>query len=275
MFRRSSKRAFSSTTQTLCFPFSAASISAGASAESWLVRYTVVFSVDDRADPWRRRARTPRRSSRTSRTDAGRDVARARSRRRGRRPAGVREPPLGVRHPRLVLQVGPVERRRAGDVCEVEQAAHRVDAVGRRREPLASGARASPREIELDDLEPHDGAEPALAQLRLDRLEQVVGVVGDLGVAVAREAERRRARRSPSPGRASARKCEITASSGISEAARRRRATKRGRPSGTLTRAKRSSPESGSRTSTPRLSDRPEMYGNGCPGPTASGVSTG
>ena len=25
----------------------------------------------------------------------------------------------------------------------------------------------------------------------------------------------------------------------------------------------------------PRLSERPEMYGNGCPGPTASGVSTG
>ena len=47
MLRRSSKRAFSSTTQTTCFPFSDASISAGASAESWLVRYTVVFSVDD------------------------------------------------------------------------------------------------------------------------------------------------------------------------------------------------------------------------------------
>ena len=52
-------------------------------------------------------------------------------------------------------------------------------------------------------------------------------------------------------------------------------ATKRSRPSGTFTRAKRSSPASGSRTRRPRLSDSPEMYGNGWPGPTASGVSTG
>jgi hypothetical protein len=38
MLHRSSKRALSSTMQTLCLPFSAASINAGASAESWLVR---------------------------------------------------------------------------------------------------------------------------------------------------------------------------------------------------------------------------------------------
>ena len=44
MFRRSSKRAFSSTRQTLCFPSSDASISAGTSGDSSLVRYTVVFS---------------------------------------------------------------------------------------------------------------------------------------------------------------------------------------------------------------------------------------
>ena len=42
MLRRSSKRAFSSTRQTLCFPSSAASISAGTTGESSLVRYTVV-----------------------------------------------------------------------------------------------------------------------------------------------------------------------------------------------------------------------------------------
>ena len=51
--------------------------------------------------------------------------------------------------------------------------------------------------------------------------------------------------------------------------------TKRGSSSGTLTRAKRSSPLSGSRTKSPRLSDSGEIYGNGWPGPTASGVSTG
>ena len=49
----------------------------------------------------------------------------------------------------------------------------------------------------------------------------------------------------------------------------------RGSTSGTLTRANRSSPPSGLRTSTPRLSDSPEMYGNGWPGPTPSGVRTG
>ena len=45
MFRRSSKRAFSSTRHTLCLPSSAASISAGTSGDSSLVRYTVVFSA--------------------------------------------------------------------------------------------------------------------------------------------------------------------------------------------------------------------------------------
>ena len=49
----------------------------------------------------------------------------------------------------------------------------------------------------------------------------------------------------------------------------------RGSTSGTLTRAKRVSPVEGSRTVTPTDRDRFEMYGNGCPGPTASGVSTG
>ena len=51
--------------------------------------------------------------------------------------------------------------------------------------------------------------------------------------------------------------------------------TKRGSVSGTLMRAKRSSPESGSRTNSPSDRESPEMYGNGWPGPTASGVSTG
>ena len=76
------------------------------------------------------------------------------------------------------------------------------------------------------------------------------------------------------PGKSQLRKWEITLSSGRRSPSLPIR-TKRGSVSGTLTRAKRSSPESGSRTVTPRLSERPEMYGNGWPGPTASGVSTG
>ena len=52
--------------------------------------------------------------------------------------------------------------------------------------------------------------------------------------------------------------------------------TNRGRTSfGTLTRANTSWSRSGSWSRTIRLSDRFEMYGNGRPGPTASGVSTG
>ena len=51
--------------------------------------------------------------------------------------------------------------------------------------------------------------------------------------------------------------------------------TSRGTLLGTLTRANRSVRPSGSRTVTARFSDRPEMYGNGCAGSTASGVSTG
>ena len=42
-----------------------------------------------------------------------------------------------------------------------------------------------------------------------------------------------------------------------------------------MTRAKRSSPLARSRTTTAKLSERFEMYGNGCAGSTASGVSTG
>ncbi len=44
---------------------------------------------------------------------------------------------------------------------------------------------------------------------------------------------------------------------------------------GTLTRAKWRWPLTGLRTTTARLSESPEMYGNGCAGSTASGVRTG
>ena len=65
----------------------------------------------------------------------------------------------------------------------------------------------------------------------------------------------------------------MTASRGTSALADRDEA--RSKPSGTFTRANRSSPVSGSRASTPSESESPEMYGNDCPGPTPSGVRTG
>ena len=51
--------------------------------------------------------------------------------------------------------------------------------------------------------------------------------------------------------------------------------TSRGKSGGILTRANRFSPVSGSRRPTAIDSVRVLMYGNGCPGSTASGVSTG
>jgi hypothetical protein len=49
----------------------------------------------------------------------------------------------------------------------------------------------------------------------------------------------------------------------------------RGSTGGTLTRAKCSLPVRGLTRTTARFRERPEMYGNGCAGSTASGVSTG
>ena len=51
--------------------------------------------------------------------------------------------------------------------------------------------------------------------------------------------------------------------------------TNRSSTSGTLTRANRSSPVSGSTAITPSESESPETYGNVWPDPTASGVRIG
>ncbi len=76
------------------------------------------------------------------------------------------------------------------------------------------------------------------------------------------------------PGKSSSSRRAITDSSGAN--APSPIGTKRGSTSaGTFTRAKVSTSDTGSRTKTPIESDRFEMYGNGRPGPTASGVSTG
>ena len=94
-------------------------------------------------------------------------------------------------HPRLVLEVGPVEIGELGHVGEVE---HAVDAehltvadVERVDQPPLH-----PRRHVVRHLEPHDVAEPAPAQLDLHRLEQVVGVVRHLEVGVAGDPERGR-----------------------------------------------------------------------------------
>ena len=76
------------------------------------------------------------------------------------------------------------------------------------------------------------------------------------------------------PGKRSPRWRAITDSSGTNVSSPI--GTNRGSTSfGTFTRANVSTSETGSRTNTPIDSDRFEMYGNGRPGPTASGVRTG
>ena len=136
------------------------------------------------------------------------------------------------------------------------------------------------------DLEAHAGAEAALPDLAVDDRQQVVRLVlEDVHVHVARDAERIAAedlhareeivevrgdellerqeldcvRSAPSPATPS----------------KVAHGTKRGRLSGTLTRANLCSSVSGSRVSTASDSDRFERNGNGWPGSTASGVSTG
>ena len=76
------------------------------------------------------------------------------------------------------------------------------------------------------------------------------------------------------PGKSSSRLAAMTSSSGTKVSAPPA-ARNRGRSGGTLTRANACAGPPGSRSHTARLSDRFEMYGNGWPGSTASGVRTG
>ena len=106
---------------------------------------------------------------------------------------GLRHPGqawLRDRHPRLVLQVGPVEACQLHQVGEVEQALDLVDLVLLDVEAFAQPLQ-HPRRGRGGDLDPDDVAEAPLPQLVLDRLEEVVGVVGELEVGVPGDAEER------------------------------------------------------------------------------------
>ena len=89
-----------------------------------------------------------------------------------------------------MLEIRAVERDELPQVGLVEQALDLVDLVRLhaepRHEPVAHRPRGGARELEADDV-----AHPALPELDLDGLEQVVGVVRDLEVGVARHAEER------------------------------------------------------------------------------------
>ena len=93
-------------------------------------------------------------------------------------------------HPRVLLQLGPVERGELAQLGQVEQAGHEVDLVRGDVEP-ALQLLEHLRRARARDLDAHRIAEAAAAQLELDRLQQVVGLVGDREVGVARDAESR------------------------------------------------------------------------------------
>jgi hypothetical protein len=91
--------------------------------------------------------------------------------------------------PVVDLQVRPVELRQLRDISEVKRAVGRVDElvsdVQTLLQPFAHRTRHRRGHLDTGDL-----AEPPAAQLELDCLEQVVGLVGDLEVGVAGDAER-------------------------------------------------------------------------------------
>ena len=201
MFARSSKRALSSTRQTACLPRSAARISAGTSGESSLVRYTVCLIArtfgSATACSTRRSTELAERVVRVMDQDValahgghhvGLLVALLALRARHRFARRL-QPRLRDRRPRLVAQVPEaVDAGDAEQVLEVEQAVDLeqlalVD-VERAHERLAQ-AMAHPGA----DLDAHDLAEAPPAQLRLDGAQQVVGLVVDREVGVARDPE--------------------------------------------------------------------------------------
>ena len=282
MFASSSKRAVSSTSATTCLPgLGRADERAddrrlalvGRAVERLLDREHVRVVgrlVDERLDRGREavvrvldehvaaRAATAKmsRGSATRAAELGR--RHAEPRRRASAPAAC----SSVSDQRSPRSSRPVDRRRrrtpsgcsSRSSSRAEPLRHRRSSTSSR---TASGDRCRPRR-----------SDSSVG-------EQVVGLVDlDLDVGVARDPERvvlddlhpreqpvEVARRSPARA--------------ARTAGRRRASRKRGRSGGTFTRAKRRSPVCGSRTTTARFSDRSEMYGNGCAGSTASGVSTG
>ena len=97
---------------------------------------------------------------------------------------GVRE-----RRPRRLAQVGvAVEAGELPQIAEIEQPLDVVDLDLVDAEPVEQPD-AQRRVHACANLEPHDLAEAPPAQLGLDRLQQIVGLVGDLEVGVAGDAE--------------------------------------------------------------------------------------
>ena len=100
---------------------------------------------------------------------------------------------LGDRRPRLVLEVGPVEVLQRPQAAEVERARRTRDTSSSSRSSSRTSSSRTSGVTRGVDLEAHRGAEPAAAQLELDRGQQVVGLLlleGEVGVAGHPERER-------------------------------------------------------------------------------------
>ena len=92
--------------------------------------------------------------------------------------------------PLVVLEVGPVELEQLAEIGEVEHPLERVDDVVGDAEPLLELVAHRPGH-RPGHLETRHLAEARAAQLELDGLEQVVGLVRHVEVGVARDAEER------------------------------------------------------------------------------------
>ena len=255
----------------ICLPSSDASISAGTSGESSLVRYTVALSPTTLGS-WalvaheRLEARRERRVRMVNEYVAAPDLVED-------RPVRRDEPRMRDADPRLVLELGPGQvgelRRRRRDRAVPAPRTSRA----RRRRGRAGGAISM-----RDDAEPATSSRTTSPKRRRCSSSSTASSRSSASSDTSKSALRvtRKVVHSTISifGKSSGRKWRITLSSGR-WTPRLPTGRKRGRSSGTFTRAKRSSPVFGSRTKRPRLSERPEMYGNGWPGPTASGVSTG
>ena len=101
----------------------------------------------------------------------------------------------------------------SADIGEIERPVDRVHEIVGDAQPLLD-ALAHRRRDRARHLESRHLTEAPAAQLELDGLEQVVGLVRDFEVGVARDAEERALERRPCRGRASARKWASTRSSG-------------------------------------------------------------
>ena len=273
MLRCSSKRAFSSTRQTLCLPASAAWMSAGTSGDSSDVRYTVVLIVatfGSRAD-----MRT--KVSKLVENDSYGWCTRMSPRRISSKT--LRSPFTTGRKRELVTgtQGSSLRSGRSMPAISVASARSRRPWTGY----TSAGATSRPsrsRASSDSDIDEETSRRTTSPKGRRRSSSWMASSRSSASSETSKSASRvtRNAARSAisMPGKSQWRKCAMSASIGTS-APRLPTSTKRGSPSGTFTRPNRSSPDSASRARTASESDSGEMKGNGWPGPTPSGVSTG